>query len=248
MLRVYDGGVWYNRAAGLPLTPIHYVAQHPRDINKAYAITEGYGSPQKVFKTTNKGVSWVNVTGDLPPINVTDLVAHPTNDNILYLASDPFGMWKTTNGGNNWVRWDNSMPIANKVTRLDYIDSVSNGKFYVLACSYGRSCWIRDASTNDPVAINNNSNSIPGTYSLGQNYPNPFNPSTNIKFSIPQDDFVELALYDIGGKKVQTVINQSMKAGEHQISFDGSSLASGVYFYKLTAGRYTQAKKMILIK
>jgi len=247
VLRVWDGSAWQNRGAGLPLTPLRWVCPHPRSSQKAYALTDWYGSTQKVFKTTNRGVNWQNITGDLPNIPMTDLIPHPTNDNILYLGTD-YGMWRTSNGGTNWTRWTNGIPVANKITDLEYIDSVAAGKFYILASSHGRGVWIRDASTSDPVAVNNNNENIPNRYELMQNYPNPFNPNTTIKFSMPVDDNVEIKIFDLLGREVGVILNQKMNAGQHEIKFDGSNLSSGIYFYTMKTSRFTDTKKMVLVK
>lgn len=245
MLWVYDNGSWYNRAAGLPLVPLRYVAQHPRNNNKAYALTENFQSNQKVFKTTNRGINWSNITGDLPNIPVMDLVPHPVNDNILFLASD-YGMWKTSNGGSNWFRWTAGMPVGNKITELEYIDSVSNGKFYIMAASHGRGAWIRDGANDNFVGFNNNE--TPAKFSLSQNYPNPFNPATTIKFSLAWAENVNIKVYDITGKVVSELVNSRFKEGSHTVKFDGSNLASGVYFYRITTSRFSDVKKMILVK
>lgn len=83
---------------------------------------------------------------------------------------------------------------------------------------------------------------------LAQNYPNPFNPSTVITFSIPFASPVRLTIYDVSGREVASVLNKRLEAGAHQISFDGSTLASGVYFYKMTADSYSLTKKMTLLR
>lgn len=98
-------------------------------------------------------------------------------------------------------------------------------------------------------------NGIPLTYKLFQNYPNPFNPTTKIKFTIP---FVrrngaslyntKLIVYDILGREIQTLVNKTMQPNNYEVVFDGSSLASGIYFYKLSSGSFTETKKMLLIK
>ena len=85
-------------------------------------------------------------------------------------------------------------------------------------------------------------------YSLSQNYPNPFNPATLISFSIPNDEFVSLKIYDVLGREVAQIINERRSAGTHQVEFDGASLNSGVYYYTLTAGSYTETKKMLMVK
>ena len=97
---------------------------------------------------------------------------------------------------------------------------------------------------------------IPGEYSLEQNYPNPFNPSTTIEYSLPQNGFVTLKVFNVLGKEVATLVNSPNEAGRHTIKFDASALNSGVYFYKLEAGNpstgsgqgFSETKKMILLK
>jgi hypothetical protein len=101
-----------------------------------------------------------------------------------------------------------------------------------------------------PVGIRNISSEIPDKFELYQNYPNPFNPTTNIKYQItnnlPQQ--VRLIVYDALGKEVATLVNEKLNAGTYANMFDGSKLASGIYFYKLMAGDFVQTRKMILIK
>lgn len=89
---------------------------------------------------------------------------------------------------------------------------------------------------------------VPQNYSLSQNYPNPFNPVTKIKFALPKISSVKLIVYDILGRQVQELINSRMNPGYHEFNFTASELPSGVYFYKLTAGEFTDVKKMTLIK
>jgi hypothetical protein len=93
-----------------------------------------------------------------------------------------------------------------------------------------------------------NEGETPATYSLSQNYPNPFNPTTKISFSIPKGEFVSLKVYDLLGREVSTLVNKQMTAGKYSIDFDASKLSSGVYFYKLNAGNYSETKKMIIQK
>ncbi|MCX6166052.1 MAG: T9SS type A sorting domain-containing protein, partial [Ignavibacteriae bacterium] len=85
-------------------------------------------------------------------------------------------------------------------------------------------------------------------YSLSQNYPNPFNPSTSIRFSVPKDGNVSFKVYDISGKEVSNYYNGYLKTGIYTMHFDGSSLPSGAYFYKLTTKDFSDVKKMILVK
>jgi hypothetical protein len=89
---------------------------------------------------------------------------------------------------------------------------------------------------------------IPETYQLEQNYPNPFNPATVINFTIPKSGNVTLKVYDTVGKEVVTLVDGYKEASKYQISFDASKLASGIYFYTINSGNFTQTKKMMLIK
>ena len=88
----------------------------------------------------------------------------------------------------------------------------------------------------------------PTEYSLHQNYPNPFNPETTIEFVIPKSSFVNLSIYDVLGRKVVTLINRELNAGNYSIPFKASTLASGVYFYRLETGNFSEIKKMMLLK
>ena len=102
--------------------------------------------------------------------------------------------------------------------------------------------------TNPSIGIQNISTEIPAVFSLKQNYPNPFNPSTNVKFSIVKAGDVKVVVYDVRGREVQTLVNERLQAGTYEVTFDGSMLNSGVYFYKLTANGFTDTKRMLLIK
>jgi len=85
-------------------------------------------------------------------------------------------------------------------------------------------------------------------YYLSQNYPNPFNPVTTFEFHLPSSSNVILKIYDILGNEIETVVNKEMKAGRHTIKYDGSKLSSGVYYYRLITDKYSETKKMILLK
>ena len=102
-------------------------------------------------------------------------------------------------------------------------------------------------NTESKKSVNNNI-ITPETYELSQNYPNPFNPATNIQFQVPSLKFVKLIVYDMLGREVKTLINEIKSPGKYVVSFDASGLSSGVYFYKMTAGEFTNVKRMILIK
>ncbi len=113
----------------------------------------------------------------------------------------------------------------------------------------GESSWsdVFYFTGNEGLSTESNSG-IPDVFALSQNYPNPFNPSTNIKFDLPESAEVLLIVYDMLGREVSRLISDKMTAGYHQVTFDASLLASGMYIYRITAGNYTSTKKMLLIK
>jgi hypothetical protein len=89
---------------------------------------------------------------------------------------------------------------------------------------------------------------LPLDYALHQNYPNPFNPSTEIQFDLREHTHVTLAIYNVLGQKVLTLVDEPLDAGSHLVSFNGAALASGVYFYNINAGSFTDMRKMVLMK
>jgi len=85
-------------------------------------------------------------------------------------------------------------------------------------------------------------------FELSQNYPNPFNPSTTIEFSIPKSGFVTLKIYNLLGQEVTTLVNDKLSPNKYKYIWDATNYSSGIYFYKLVAGKYIKIKKMILMK
>lgn len=126
-----------------------------------------------------------------------------------------------------------------------------NGNDVVL-CGLSGSGYSFDKVTlvkfSDVTAITPQNNQVPGGFSLSQNYPNPFNPSTKISFSLPKASFVKMAVYDVTGKEVETLVNENMNAGSFEVDFNASKLTSGIYFCRITAGEFTDVKKMMLVK
>lgn len=91
-------------------------------------------------------------------------------------------------------------------------------------------------------------NNVPNRYNLSQNYPNPFNPSTMISYSVPSASNVRLNVYSSDGKLVKELVNSVQEAGSYNVTFEGSSLSSGIYFYTLSANGFSETRKMILVK
>jgi hypothetical protein len=104
-----------------------------------------------------------------------------------------------------------------------------------------------------PLSVIITAKAVPEAFTLYPNYPNPFNPQTNISFALPADSRVSLRIYNLAGQLVKTLSDENLPAGTHTVHWDGTNIsgervASGIYFYKLTAGNYSQARKMCLVK
>lgn len=100
----------------------------------------------------------------------------------------------------------------------------------------------------ETVLSSNTKSEVVKDYSLCQNYPNPFNPVTEIEYSLPEQGFVTLKIFDLLGKEIATLVNEVKKAGKYSATFNGENLSSGMYYYKLESNGYSNTKKMMLIK
>ena len=131
----------------------------------------------------------------------------------------------------------------------DYINITAyNGKVYAVwtqSTLIGRNIILTKI---DESALNVKHEDIITTFTLYQNYPNPFNPVTTISYQIPRQSFVSLKVFDILGSEVVTLVNEEKAAGYYEINFSGKGLSSGVYFYTISAGKYHQTRKMVLLK
>jgi hypothetical protein len=145
----------------------------------------------------------------------------------------------TSNGGTNWS--DQISSTSNSLRSI-YFSSATTG------WAVGDLGTILKTTSGGITAIVSIGNSIPEHFSLSQNYPNPFNPATRISFDIPKTLFVKLVVYDILGKEIAVLVNKELKTGTYNYDWDASEWASGIYYYKLITGDYTDTKKMILIK
>ncbi|MGA2623723.1 MAG: T9SS type A sorting domain-containing protein [Bacteroidota bacterium] len=105
-----------------------------------------------------------------------------------------------------------------------------------------------DLSFGPAVSVDELPITVPTSFELSQNYPNPFNPTSTISYSLPQKSFVTLKLYDLLGREVRTLVNGEQEPGKYLRIVDANDLPSGVYFYRLHAGKYTDIKKMLLLK
>ncbi len=126
----------------------------------------------------------------------------------------------------------------------NYIDRLSSkGKIYYKLMQYDF-----DGTSNEVGNIELDNNFLPNSVVLYQNYPNPFNPSTNINFSVPEKQFIQLKIFNLLGKEIKLLVEDYFEAGIYNISFDASELSSGIYFYQINNGSSIQTRQMVLLK
>lgn len=189
------------------------------------------------YKTTNFGDSWDSV-GFITQNNNFIHSSRFVNDSIGY-AGGGNQVFKTTTGGRSWVL-QNIIGTGFLPSIYCYNDSV--------VWIVGNPGHIWYTSTGGQTSINQLSQIIPENFQLSQNYPNPFNPSTSIRFSIKSKGIYNLEVYNSLGKLVENLFSKELQAGEYEYGFNASNLTSGIYFYKLYSERFSQTKKMILMK
>jgi hypothetical protein len=152
-----------------------------------------------------------------------------------------YGIFLSTNNGGSWNAVNTGLPASTEIWSL----AVSGS--YLLAGTSSHGVWrrpITDMLTNvqdDPIQR-------PSQYNLEQNYPNPFNPTTTISFSLPSKSFVTLRIFDILGREVAIIVSEEMSAGNYSHQWNAATMSSGIYFYCLKAGSFTETKKLILIR
>ncbi|GBD87900.1 xyloglucanase Xgh74A precursor [bacterium BMS3Abin03] len=254
-----DGGNnWIPVSSGLPQRWVTKVAVDPNDEQIAYVTFSGYRWDEylsHIFRTTDGGASWIDISGNLPEAPINDVIVDPLSDSTLFIASD-VGVLFTNNLGMYWNYLGEPLPSTPIMDLVFHNDTQT-----LVAATYGRSMY---KFSLDSIAtyISNIKVQVPADFRLYQNYPNPFNPTTTIKFTIPlshplekgvapqsgNGGFVTLKVYDVLGKEVTTLVNEKLSSGEYEVQFNASGLTSGIYFYRLTAGNFVAIKKSLLLK
>ena len=193
--------------------------------NDIYVLTNG-----TIQKSTDGGNSWKETLID-GCVRIYEI-----RDGYFMLATQK-GIYESSDNGETWIIRNDNL----KNSSIKLIRSVYGSTFAVT----GDGTYSLDASENlAPVE----QTKLPNSFSLMQNYPNPFNPTTKIGFNLPERSMAHLAIYDALGREVINLIHQEMNAGYHEVLFDGSNLASGIYLYRLTTPKNSTAKKLTLMK
>ncbi len=240
------GVVWFgtsNTRIYRTFNLLNWVAQPTTGQTSSYAVwfnntNTGMTGGAGVLVTTNGGSNWAAPTSPLP--GTANIAGITGVSNSWWVIRQSTVIYYSPNNGSSWST-DYTVPLGN----YRHITKARSGANIVLWAVRSNGGISRNEI---PVGIGQISNEIPASYSLMQNYPNPFNPSTNIRLNVPASGNIKLVVYDELGREIRVLIEGALQPGIYNIDFDGTGLTSGVYFYKLTAGDFTQTKKMILSK
>jgi xyloglucan-specific exo-beta-1,4-glucanase len=210
---------------------------HPTVQNLFYTAIADKG----LYKTTDGGTSWNNFSGwesaeQVDAVgNIITAFGRRTGDsfNKIYKSTTSGGLWEEITGPSRRLPNTTSLTINPYNTNQLWIGTTGNGTF------------IYDGLT---IGINIISTGVPKQYSLSQNYPNPFNPVTNIKFDLPKSGNVKLVVFDVLGKEAAVLVDKALQPGSYSYDWEASGLPSGVYFYRLSTGSFSEVKKMLLVK
>lgn len=194
----------------------------------------GTGNPRgSVYALASGSSSWSRV---LDGVLCQDIVIDPVDRTEMYVSTYGSGIYRSTNGGSTWSQASSGSPYL-----TSYAIAIAGRNVYA-AFRYG-SIWktatVTAVGSEDQLAF---------SFALGQNYPNPFNPSTTIEFSLPKTEYVTLQIYNLLGEKVTTLASERLQAGTHSVRWNAVGIPSGVYFYRLQAGEFTETKKLILLR
>ena len=197
----------------------------------------------------NGGLNW---TGQFAfPVNFSpsSLVSVPAST-VWYLGGVGLDsnnilnhIYKSTDEGLHWT----DMTFESNSGLVTDLEAVKlSGKIYAWSSTGVKIFKLIDTAV--VIGVNNSEINVPSEYFLHQNYPNPFNPITTISFDLPENSYVTLKIFDLTGREIANLADGSLTSGTHKIEFDGTGIASGIYFYVITAGEYIMRKKMVLLK
>ena len=240
VLKTTDGGVSWTKVfvhpAALKFASLYFI-----NSNTGWVVGSSASDNSLIQKTTNGGINWVDQLNQ-HPANQKSNDIQMLNENTGWIVGDASQIVKTTNGGLNWRAQTNP---AGTFSAIEFRGADTG---YVAGSVGYDGLLLKTHNGGGSVSVQNISSEIPASYSLGQNYPNPFNPITNVKFSIINSEQLKLIVFDIMGREVQTLVNERLQPGTYEVTFDGSMINSGVYFYQMVSGNYKETKRLLLLK
>jgi photosystem II stability/assembly factor-like uncharacterized protein len=237
------GTTWTDVTGTLPNLWVTRVTIDPDFANILYVTQSGYLSHingSHIHKSTDYGASWVSVGGDLPDVPANDIIVDSDNRPYLYAATDA-GVMYSTNGGTNWLVLGSGLPQA-PVHDLTFHEPTRT----LLASTHGRSAHLIDLSTL--VGVEPGNDPLPGTFALHQNYPNPFNGQTQIRFEIGDVGYARLEIFDPLGRRLATLVDENLAPGSYTRNWEATTVASGVYYYRLSTNGFVQTRKLVLLR
>jgi photosystem II stability/assembly factor-like uncharacterized protein len=251
---------WVDMSNGLPPTqgtgtthdPVRKLSIQAADTNRVLAgifLNDTLGG---MFLTTNGGASWVrrhnglqSTTGTLPRA----VLIRPGSTTEFYAGiGTEVGVFRTTDAGLNWTSFNNGA-LSTPATVRQFAYAPTSSRLYAGAAHASDATLqgvFRTQLSGLDVRIP--PKEIPTDFVLNQNYPNPFNPGTKIEYGLPERAYVTLKVYDVLGREVATLVDEEVNARYRQVTFDGTRLSSGLYFYRLNAGRFSTTKRLMLLK
>lgn len=189
-----------------------------------------------IFRSLDQGKEWQQV---LLPVNIRGVIAGELRLGEYYAVA-PEAIYRSLDRGATWQLYNNTLPSRGLT---DLIRDPYTGNLYVSSDSGVYEVFQQAVDVHErPTAY------LPNRFTLRQNYPNPFNPATMIDYGLPQEAFVTLKVYDILGRELFTLVNNPQSAGYHVADFDAGRLPSGVYLYRIQAGKFSDVKKMLLLR
>jgi hypothetical protein len=194
------------------------------------------GAGEGLFLSTNSGDNWTPINAGLP---YSYAFPAATSGPHLFVANGDNKLYRTSNQGTTWIPVDQGLNVMT-IASL----AVVGADLYL--GTWGEGIWKRPLS--EVTSIEPGDGEAPSEFSLLQNYPNPFNPWTTIRYGLPSRSHVTLTVFNTLGQQVATVVEGEQEAGYHEVEFDASNLASGVYLYHLQAGEFVQVRKLTLLR
>jgi photosystem II stability/assembly factor-like uncharacterized protein len=235
-----SGSIYKSTNDGLSWTKVYQSSNQNSFLSYISISKNGYiyatNNYEGILLSTDQGSSWELVKVDQEYQTRYPIAANSKGEVFASGAGDK--LYYSNDNGNSWFDYTSNL----KYTSVRNIVMDKDENIYLAT---NESIWKINPDSIVSVAENTE---IPSEYNLYQNYPNPFNPTTTIKYSVKEAGMVTLTVYDILGKEITTLVNELKSPGEYSVSFDASSLPSGVYIYTIRAGTFNASRKLVLVK